>query len=97
MISDDPTGRTLEAYLARLLVDPDARARFRSSPAAEARRAGLGDEDCLAVCAIDAGDLELAARSLARKRAASRRPAEVPHARWWHRLGAVLRPGSRRQ
>ena len=88
MIGEDRGGRALEAYLATLLVDPDARARFRAAPALEARRVGLGDEECLALGAMDLGDLELAARSVARKRAAQH-PA--PPTAWWHRLHAALR------
>jgi hypothetical protein len=82
------TARALEAYLAKLLVDPVARARFQADPAAAAREEGLGDEERDAILAVDLGDLELSARSFARKRAAKSRHAPPP--RWWGRLRAVL-------
>jgi hypothetical protein len=58
----------LEAFLARIYVDDEARARFLAAPAEEARRAGLPDADCRALAAIDREGLALAARSFARKR-----------------------------
>jgi hypothetical protein len=61
--------RALEAYLAWLLVNREARARFRADPSGEARRAGLGEEERHAICAVDPDELELAAASAARKRA----------------------------
>jgi len=57
-----------EAFLARIYVDPDARARFKADPYAEARRAGLSPEECAAIVKIDWVGLELATRSFAKKR-----------------------------
>ena len=62
-----------EAFLARIYVDPDARARFKADPYAEARRAGLSPEECAAIAKIDWVGLELATRSFARKRHAKAR------------------------
>ena len=59
----------LEAFLARIYVDDEARARFLAAPAEEARRAGLPEADCQALVAIDREGLALAAHSFARKRA----------------------------
>ena len=89
MTGEEGRARTLEAFLATLLVDPAARARFRAAPAVEAQRAGLDDQECRAVCQLDLGDLELAARSVASKRAA-RHPAAAPPPTWWHRLRALF-------
>ena len=58
----------LEAFLARIYVDPQARARFLSNPTAEASKAGLSDEEIEAVKQIDQVGLELFAVSLERKR-----------------------------
>src|SRR5256885_8064730 len=41
-----------EAFLARIYVDPDARARFKADPYAEARRGGLSPEECAAIVKI---------------------------------------------
>ena len=62
-----------EAFLARIYVDPDARAHFKADPYAEARRAGLSPEECAAIAKIDWVDLELATRSFAKKRHAKAR------------------------
>jgi hypothetical protein len=69
-----------EAFLARIYVDPDARARFKADPYAEARRAGLSPEECAAIVKIDWVGLELATRSFAKKRRAkvrSTRPSLI--------------------
>ena len=58
----------LEAFLARLYVDPVARASFKSNPRAEAEKAGLSDEQCAALEQLDWMGLEMAARSFAKKR-----------------------------
>jgi len=58
----------VEAFLARIYVDADARARFLSNPTAEARAAGLSPEEVEAVTQIDRVGLELFAASLERKR-----------------------------
>lgn len=58
----------LEALLARIYVDPQARERFLINPTAEASKAGLSDEEIEAVKQIDRVGLELFAASLERKR-----------------------------
>ncbi|MGA2811516.1 MAG: hypothetical protein ABSG16_08970 [Candidatus Acidiferrum sp.] len=58
----------LEAFLALLYVDGEARARFRVNPRREAERAGLTDEESAAVMKIDLIELEMTARSFAAKR-----------------------------
>jgi hypothetical protein len=63
-----------EAFLARLYVDAELRARFLADPHGEAARAGLDADEGRALAAIDRVGLELAAASFARKRA-DRRPA----------------------
>jgi hypothetical protein len=65
----------LEAFLARLYVDPAARASFKSNPRVEAKKAGLSDEQCAALENLDWIGLEMAARSFAKKRQLKRRPA----------------------
>lgn len=59
---------TLEAFLARIYVDPKARESFLSNPTAEAYRAGLSPDEVEAVKQIDQLGLELFAISLERKR-----------------------------
>jgi len=58
----------LEAFLARIYVDAQARERFLSDPAAEALKAGLSQDEIEAVKQIDQVGLELFAVSLKRKR-----------------------------
>jgi hypothetical protein len=58
-----------EAFLARIYVDPEARARFLANPRGEAQKAGLAEEGCRALMNIDRVGLEFAATSFARKRA----------------------------
>ncbi len=60
--------RDLETFLARLYVDADIRARFRQDPLAEARRAGLSEEEYHSLGQIDWVGLEMAAASLEKKR-----------------------------
>jgi Aromatic-ring-opening dioxygenase LigAB, LigA subunit len=62
------SARALEAFLTRIYVDAAARARFKADPRAEAQAAGLSDEECTALENTDWIGLEMAARSLARKR-----------------------------
>jgi len=62
-----------EAFLARLYVDADARARFLADPGGETERAGLTPAECSALAAIDRVGLELAAASYDRKRAHRKR------------------------
>jgi hypothetical protein len=65
----------LEAFLARLYVDAGARASFKANPRAEAKKAGLSDDQCTALENLDWIGLEMAARSFAKKRQLKRRPA----------------------
>ena len=58
-----------EAFLAKLYVDSETRARFLADPRREAMNAGLTADDCSALETIDLVGLELAADSFARKRA----------------------------
>jgi hypothetical protein len=82
------TSARLEAFLARLYVDGEARARFLADPRAEARCAGLPEDTCLALAAIDRVGLEMAAVSFERKRLAQarRQPALRRLRRWWGRI-----------
>ena len=66
----------MEAFLARLYTDAEARARFLADPDAESRRAGLGEAECTALAQIDRAGLILASRSFARKRAQKERRSE---------------------
>jgi len=59
---------SLEAFLARLLVDARLRDGFLRDPDAEALRAGLTAAERHALRSIDRTGLELAARSIAAKR-----------------------------
>jgi hypothetical protein len=61
----------LERFLAKIYVDPEARAKFLAAPRAEAARAGLSEDQCAALESIDRNGLEMAARSFARKREGS--------------------------
>jgi hypothetical protein len=67
----------LEAFLARLYTDADARAAFAADPRAEALRAGLDPADVDALASIDTLGLELAADSFARKRAETSRVQRI--------------------
>ena len=58
----------LEAFLARIYVDAEARARFLADPRAEAVSSGLSPTDVDAVMNIDRLGLEMSAKSLQRKR-----------------------------
>ena len=58
-----------EAFLARIYVDPHARDRFLRDPMGEAGRAGLWPHEIAALERIDREGLELAAASIAAKRA----------------------------
>ena len=58
----------VEAFLARIYVDAQARAQFLANPTAEALKAGLSQEEVEAVKQIDLVGLELFAVSLERKR-----------------------------
>jgi hypothetical protein len=61
-----------EQFLARIYVAPAFRERFLADPHAEAARAGLSEEQCRALAAIDRIGLKMAARSFAHKRSRKR-------------------------
>ena len=58
----------LEAFLALIYVDENAREKFLNDPEVEAQRAGLSTEECEAVKQIDRVGLELMATSVERKK-----------------------------
>ena len=58
----------LETFLARIYVDPEARARFIADPRVEATNAGLTAQQVEDVVKIDRDGLELMAQSLERKK-----------------------------
>jgi len=58
----------LEAFLAEIYVDEDARARFLANPNGEAMKAGLTRQETEALARIDRVGLELMAKSFERKR-----------------------------
>ncbi len=60
--------QALEAFLARIYVDAQAREEFLNDPAAEALKAGLSEDEIEALKQIDQVGLELLAVSLERKR-----------------------------
>jgi hypothetical protein len=70
-----------EAFLARVYVDAEFRARFLHDPSGEAKRAGLSDTEGLALEKIDRSGLELAVRSYNAKRG-----RKVRRAGWIRRL-----------
>ena len=78
---------SLEAYLARLYLDADARRAFSVDPRGAATRAGLDDTDAEAVTHIDRAGLELTARSLQ----ARRENGQIREGGWWSRLRGWLR------
>ena len=71
------SARALEEFLARLYTDAGLRQRFLSARERVARAANLDADEIASVLALDARDLELAARSFAHKR------ASAPRRRWW--------------
>lgn len=68
----------LEAFLAKIYVDEQARERFLAAPRQEAVRAGLTEAEIAAVEQMDRVGLELTARSLVRKH---RKKWKVPSAK----------------
>ncbi|HZN93675.1 MAG TPA: DUF692 family protein, partial [Myxococcales bacterium] len=58
----------VEAFLARLYLDGQARSRFLADPRGEAERAGLPPAECDALMDVDRVGLELASESFERKR-----------------------------
>jgi hypothetical protein len=82
----------IEAFLANIYTNPDACARFKANPLAEASRAGLSAEECSAVANIDWPGLELATQSFARKRhGKARSPKPSTFARLREFFGNTLR------
>jgi hypothetical protein len=67
------SARAFEVFLTRIYVDAAARARFRANPRAEARSAGLSEEECTALENTDWVGLEMAARNFAHKRGLKRK------------------------
>lgn len=63
----------VEAYLAKLYTDADARTAFLADPMRAARIAGLDEEDAKSLCGIDRAGLKMAAASYAHKRDLHRR------------------------
>jgi hypothetical protein len=70
----------VEAFLARIYVDDEARRRFLAEPRQEAARAGLDEAEQEALTAVDRVGLELAARCFSRKRAEASRRGRRPSA-----------------
>jgi len=62
---------TREQFLAALYTDDAFRERFMRDPRAAARDAGLSDDDADELARTDMESLRLAARSFAKKRAAT--------------------------
>ena len=62
------SAQKLEAFLAKLYVDNQARSRFLADPRREAFSAGLTENECAGLEKIDLAGLELAPQSFARKR-----------------------------
>ena len=58
----------LEAFLTRIYVDAEARAKFLHDPTGEATRAGLSEDEIDSLANIDRAGLELMANSLKHKR-----------------------------
>jgi hypothetical protein len=82
-----------EAFLARIYVDPEARAKFLADPRGEAQRAGLSEAECIVLENIDRPGLELAATSFARKRAKQKdnHGERAWLTRWLPRLDIILK------
>ena len=62
------TDAAFEAYFASILVDPDLRAKFLEHPKVAALKAGLREDQAIALEQIDREGLVMAARSFANKR-----------------------------
>ena len=77
------TSPEFEAFLARVYVDAEFRARFLADPAGEAKRAGLSETEGQALEKLDRRGLELAAACYQAKRS-----NKVPRRRtgWFRRL-----------
>jgi len=81
------SGQALEAFLARLYTDANARRNFLADPRGSAVRAGLEPSEVDGLAAIDRDGLELAARSFEKKRTAR----EPRRSSWRRRLLALRR------
>jgi hypothetical protein len=68
---------TLERLLARVYVDPIARAAFLADPAGEARRAGLPERVVAALASVDRAGIEMQAASFASKRSGRLSDGEI--------------------
>jgi hypothetical protein len=71
-----------EAFMVRLLLEPDTREQFLTAPESIARAAALSEQEVAALLSIDRAGLVMAADSLRRKRAAQK-PARAAHG--WRR------------
>ena len=78
----------VEAFLARLYVDAEARRRFVADPRGCARQAGLAEADVDSLATLDPIGLELASRSFESKRG---RPARTGRPRWRDWLSRLAR------
>jgi hypothetical protein len=87
------SAREFEFFLTRIYVDARARARFKENPRAEARQAGLSEEECAALEKADFVGLEMAARSFARKRQMKRQRGLYFSVRRYLRLFFAERAG----
>lgn len=87
-MSDTADAAAVEAFLARLYVDPALRARFLADPRGTALEAGLNPAAAEAMTKIDRPGLAMASRSIAAKRAETM-PARR-RADGWRRLLAWL-------
>jgi hypothetical protein len=65
---------SLQAFLARLYVDPDFRRDFFAAPRLFAARAGLSPDDVASVETMNRDEVELAAASFRNKREGARPP-----------------------
>ena len=79
------SAREFEAFLARIYVDPNVRARFQANPRSEAEKDGLSHDEYISLEKTDWVGLEIASRSFARKRQVKRQE------RWRNPLKNTLR------
>jgi hypothetical protein len=76
-----------EAFLVRVLLDPDARERFLAAPEPVARAAGLTEQEVSALGSIDRAGLLMTAESLRRKREAMKPAGGAARGGWRRWLG----------
>lgn len=82
---------TLEEFLGRLYADPRAQARFRANPLAEARIAGLSEEECDALIKMDWAGFEMACKGFQKKRQEKmKHPRNGGIRRVWSKIGRLL-------